>query len=292
MLRALLRSAVSNSLKSPCCTLVCNVTVGRAAFVSSQSGGADKSEETISTPSNLSEEEFARRDNLQQEHLRSRQKGDPRREMSPDLHEFIRTVNPVRESTIPTTKPRRLPRHLREDDNSEDDDFDYIDEEGSEVFYEGRQRVQMPLVENLEMPEKIEGFETTRTTNFSRTQDRPTPRLYKDGDVVDLFDLLKKRENDPDTDIDSFVEQVYKEYGERHELPDEKHQAKHKYLLSCALKYIEMPVLMRDTDNMFDGVPRHRASEFRDFYKNVDVPKTTAKFVLEDLSDIKLKGIK
>ena len=269
------------------------------------------------------QEYLARQDALQHEHLQARQSelleryqrqqqpgdGDKPIEMAPDLHAFIKNVNPVVEKVLDTTvsptkqqQQPRLPRHLRDDDGEEQEVFD------DSV---GRRHESMPLVE------RIEGFETKRTTNFSRRQEKQMTKIFKAADAVDLYDLLKtyqerqqinttsnqdaSSETDSTNitsmlteaketamapiDMDEFVTEVYNEYAEKHELPDEKNQEQHKQLLASTLKYLRLPVVLKDTEGGFDGVPVELVDEFKTFHRATEVPKTTAKLVLEDLSD-------
>ena len=275
MMKSVARSSLNGIVSLSCrrrCLLI--GSTGRRTAATKPPGNND-----LDPVSQLSEKE-----RQQYEHLQSLQKRKPDQEMAPDLFEFIR-VNPVVEETLSTTEPPtkkqpRLPRHLRGSEETADDDDEEDDFDKEEWSPSGGRRVEsMPLVE------RIEGFETKRTTNFSRRADRETARIFKQGDILDIYDLLKRRERESDVDLDDFVAQVYKEYGETHELPDERHQERHRYMLTCCLKYLETPVLLRDEDDGFDAVHRDKAEEFRVFGRRTDVPGTSAKLVLEDLSD-------
>jgi len=221
------------------------------------------------SPSENPELYLKERDELQRQYLQKK-KGHENVDMPPDLREFIQTAPIIVEdysSTQPVTP--RLPRYMREEEQKKGTRPDFND---------GRIVEKMPLVE------KIQGFDTMRTTNFSRIRDVVSSRVYQGGDAVDIFDLLRRRDNGEDPD--ALVEKVYAEYEGKHALPDAKCQELHKQLLKSTLKYLRIPTLMRNPEGgMFDGVPADRVEEFEMFHKVKVVPKTTAKFVLEDLLD-------
>jgi len=256
------------------------VTVTRSATGKTESDDEDNASEenrisqtpTQPTPTmGQNPEAFIRqKDEMQRQYLQ-KQAGVVK-EMPPDLREFINRSPVIVEemSTQPVTP--RLPRYMRDEEDDKK-------KSGRPDFSDGRIQERLPLME------KIQGFDTLRTTNFSRTEVKTPVRTYQMGDPVDIYDLLNRRDNGED-DEDSLVETVYAEYAKQFKLPDEEHQIRHKKMLKNTLRYLRIPVLLRDPQGgPFDAVSRERVKDFEMFHRSEVVPKTTAKYVLEDLLD-------
>jgi len=239
-----------------------------AVATSRSSGGppAEQQANILDDPQKFFEQSDAR----QRKFLKENATANP--EMPPDLKDFIRK-SPMIVEDFDSTQPvaPRLPRYLRDQDED--------GKGGRPDFTEGR------IQENLPLMEKVHGFDTVRTTNFSRDEQKAPVKVYQGGDVVDIYDLLMRRENGEEESEDALVEKVYEEYGKKHKLPDEANQERHKSLLKNTLKYLRVPVLMRDPvrGGLFHGVCHTRVNDFAMFDNLAVVPKTTAKYALEDL---------
>jgi len=166
-------------------------------------------------------------------------------------------------------KHRRMPKHIREDEGQDDDK---LDESRSD-----RQQESMPLME------RVEGFDTVRTTSFSHKQDTLDPQELGAGDVLDLYDLLSRRKNGS---IDEAIQSFYDQHAKgREENWTEKDKERHKAMLRNTLEYIELPVIMKDTDDSYVGAWPDRVQELTHI-KLREMPKSIVKLVLEDLSEV------
>jgi hypothetical protein len=155
-----------------------------------------------------------------------------------------------------------------------------IDEEtGKAVESSPRRREAMPLAKD------VEGFTTTRTTSFSYKQDQEDIRDFGVGDVLDIYDLVARKHTLPS--INAAVESFYKDRVKDRDIEwtDEETQQHHE-LLRQALEYIEIPVVMKDTDDSYIGAWPERVEELKQL-KIVEMPKTKVKLVMEDLLELK-----
>lgn len=201
-----------------------------------------------------------------QQKLMEEAKGTQFREMPDDLLNFLKDAGPL-QSTKPSvdknkSREPRLPRHLRD---SEAPKLDRIQE-------------SMPLAA------KIEGFETTHSTSFSRKTHEMNPKKYQQGNTLDMYRLLIRK---PDMSVESIVDQTYKEYSVEFPLPSEDDQAMHKELLTNTLLYMELPTILKDTkdrDDSYDGVSPDQVEEYA-LLRYAEIPKTQVRLVLEDLNE-------
>jgi hypothetical protein len=137
----------------------------------------------------------------------------------------------------------------------------------------------------MNLAKDVEGFTTTRTTSFSYKQDQEDVRDFGAGDVLDIYDLVARKHTLPS--INEAVESFYKDRLKDRDIEwtDEETQQHHE-LLRQALEYIEIPVVMKDTDDSYIGAWPERVEELKQL-KIVEMPKTKVKLVMEDLLELK-----
>jgi hypothetical protein len=151
-----------------------------------------------------------------------------------------------------------------------------IDHETGKVMESSpRVREEMPLAKN------VEGFNTTRTTSFSYKQDSENERDFGIGDVLDIYDLVVRKHTL--SSIDEAVESFYQERIQDRDVQwTEEESKEHHELLRQALKYVEIPTIMKDTDDSYVGAWPERVEELTHL-NIVEMPKTKVKLVMEDL---------
>jgi hypothetical protein len=151
-----------------------------------------------------------------------------------------------------------------------------IDQEtGKAVESSPRVREEMPLAKN------IGGFNTTRTTSFSYKQESENDRDFGVGDVLDIYDLVVRKHTL--SSIDEAVESFYQDRIKDRDVKwTDEEQKGHRELLQQALKYVEIPIIMKDTDDSYVGAWPERVEELKHL-KIVEMPKTKVKLVMEDL---------
>lgn len=151
-----------------------------------------------------------------------------------------------------------------------------------------------PIQEKMPLAEKIEGFETTKTTSFSRHQEEINPKFYQKGTTLDMYRLLSRRQQNSTSSLSSssaknLVEETYREYAAEFPLPaKEDDQAKQKELLSHTLQYLELPVIMKDrkdNEDAYDGIFPQQVDDYK-MLRMVECPKTQVRLVLEDLWEL------
>jgi len=136
----------------------------------------------------------------------------------------------------------------------------------------------------------VEGFETERTTSFSRKKDLQDPNEFcLQNGVLGLYRFLTTTDGETNDHIKRFYDDWLKERQREIEnlgspsdgLFDLNHEENQK-LLQNALEHLEVPVIMQDTDGSYVGVPASKVPDLK-LLKLREVPKTSVKLVLEDL---------
>lgn len=212
------------------------------------------------------------------------QKGEDYKEMPDDLINFLKDAGPLHKQERPAKAEKREPRLPKQPWESS----------SSQRGSTSPERIQ----ESMPLAGRIEGFETTKTTSFSRRTPEINPRFYQKGTTLDIYRLLSLKNSSSDetessSSIDQqIVERVYREYGEQFPLPPSlDDQVKHKELLANTLKYLELPVIMKDkNDNQdsYDGIYAHQVEDYK-MMRFVECPKTQVRLVLEDLYELENK---
>lgn len=201
-------------------------------------------------------------------------------EMRQDLIQFINDMGPLkRKDQMEEKKQRktRLPKSLREQ----------LDEQEavSKRPVSQRKKVSMPLAE------KVEGYETIRSTSFSSKEEVIDPKDFGGtGDVLDIFELLhfKRKKGSTDEAVDAFYRKHVS--SERESKWDHEDQERHKTMLHNVLNSIELPIVMKDTDNSMVGAWPSRVEELKEI-KLVELPPSQVKLVLHDLYDTSEKEV-
>ena len=217
------------------------------------------------------------RDLIQQEFLKQKAGGSGEyKEMPPDLIKFMKDVGPLkRKDQVEKEKQaekekwsrRNMPKHLREEEGQD---------KKEPHSQSDRRRESMPLME------RVEGFDTVRTTSFSYKDDTLDPKDFGAGDVLDIYDLLSRKKR---SSIEESMASFYKQHAQnREENWTEEEKNRHQEMLRNTLQYLELPVIMKDTDDSYVGAWPDRVEELKQI-KLREMPKTSVKLVLEDLSE-------
>jgi len=177
-------------------------------------------------------------------------------EMPPELVKFLRDAGPLKpkaERGVTTeSTPKPMPRHL---DRSTDH-----------------------RLESMRLAENVPGFNTNRTTSFSHKHDASEENEFR-LDVIDMYQLLAERK------VDDFYNQQLDSYPEK---PSASEQENHRRLLKQSLDFIELPVILRDTDNTYVGASSDRVEDLKMMKLSETFP-TQVKLVLRDLHEERLK---
>jgi hypothetical protein len=234
------------------------------------------------------------RDQRQAEYLRQQQAlhsgGSDSTELTPELLAFLKAAGPLRvpptatvqqqQNQRPPPKRTRQSSLLQSEDPVESKDSINNTNETTEAI--DHRPSQFPRErETMRLAENIEGFETTRNTSFSHKAEPVNPRDFDAGDVLDMYTLLQRYETlgNPEAAVASF----YKEHNDRRATPWSTQDAEHhQALLRNTIRYVQVPVILMDTDQSFIGAPREAVEDLKRM-KLVEVPKTKVKLVLEDL---------
>eukprot|EP00977_Amphora_coffeiformis_P008411 scaffold1912_cov167-Amphora_coffeaeformis.AAC.10 len=214
---------------------------------------------------------------LAQQQLMKESKGESYEEMPDDLINFLTNAGPLKKQERESTPRRKEPRLPRQPWQGEAGKSDRIQE-------------SMPLAE------KIEGYNTTKNTNFSRTSLEIKKDVYQKGTIINMYELLSLKRSSNGKQQSSFqqeeqVAQTYREYASEFPLPDQNHQDQHKELLANTLKYLDLPILMKDyKDNAdsYDGVHPDEVDVY-ELMKYDMLPKSKARLALEDLHELERK---
>jgi len=142
-----------------------------------------------------------------------------------------------------------------------------------------RVREAMPLAAN------VPGFDTIRTTSFSHKADLEDPRDFAVGDVLDLYAFIVRKHSSATTEqaVQSFYQEQTKDRDIDWSDDEKKH---HVDLLRQTLEYLELPVIMKDTDQTYVGTWPARVQELEQL-KLVKMPKNRVQLVLQDLAERK-----
>ena len=179
------------------------------------------------------------RQDIEQEAFLKSQQSGDYQEMSEDLIKFLQDMGPVQRKN--STGPRVRKRQLEEQEHRKPD--------------EGRQIREMPIMQETT-------FFTTRTTNFSRQKEEDDP-LGLTG--RELYRLLQ------DGDAAAVAAQV--------ELANEKEKQEYSDLLHNSIKYLQIPVIMKDTDDTYVGTWPDSVADMK-LMKLTVVPESEARILL------------
>jgi hypothetical protein len=222
------------------------------------------------------------RDESQRQFLEKQAGGDSKyKEMPDDLVKFLVDAGPIVKKDKKTPLQAKFKPTVKDNSRAphQPNSIPIDQETGKAVESSPRRREAMPLAKD------VEGFNTTRTTSFSYKQDQEDDRDFGVGDVLDLYDLVARKHTLPS--INAAVESFYKDRikGRDIEWTDEETQQHHE-LLRQALEYIEIPVVMKDTDDSYIGAWPERVEELK-YLKIEKMSKTQVKLVMEDLLELK-----
>jgi hypothetical protein len=203
----------------------------------------------------------SQKEEVQRQFLQTQQgvNADFKDKLPDDLIKFMTDVGPLKRKEEITTQRRRLPRTT----SSLMDSSDHVVSQSPAADKTRR-------TENMRLAENIAGFETSRTTSFSHRQDVVDP---DDGglDVVQFYGLLTGQSS-----IESFCKPNIDEHERKQQLQ----------LLEQSLQYLQLPVLLRDSDDTYVGAWPEKATDLQQEHRGmVELPKTCAKLVLDDLWD-------
>lgn len=182
-----------------------------------------------------------RQDIEQEAFLKSQQEGD-NQEMSEDLIKFLQDMGPIQRkktSTGPRVRKHQLEEHERR------------------KLEEGRQIREMPIMQETT-------FFTTRTTNFSRKKEEEDPFGLTGRE---LFQLLQ----DGDAAAAAVAAQV--------ETTNEKEKQEYSYMLHNSIKYLQVPVIMKDTDDTYVGTWPESVADMK-LLKLTVVPESQVRILL------------
>ena len=140
-------------------------------------------------------------------------------EMPQDLIQFLQDMGPVERKV---TKGPRLRKHHQQEEQEELRQL------------EGRQKRDMPIMEDTR-------FMTSRTTNFSRRKEEEDAFARLTG--RELYQLLQ--DGNKETNVESLVQMSN---------ADNEEKKVYTKLLQNTLKYLQIPVIMKDTDDTYVGV--------------------------------------
>lgn len=180
-----------------------------------------------------------RQDQEQEAFLQSQQHSQ-NQEMPEDLIQFLQDMGPVeRKERTP-----RLRKHQLEE----------------RQFDEGRQKREMPIMED------VDKFTTTRTTNFSRRQEEKQDFSGLNG--RELHRLLQ--DDKQEAAIQSIIEKS---------TAGEEEKKEYSKLLQNAIKYLQIPVIMKDTDATYVGIVPENVAYMKTMKLTV-VPESEVRLVL------------
>ena len=186
------------------------------------------------------------RQDLEQEAFLKSQHGSEQQELPEDLLKFLKTMGPVERKE---RKGPRLRRHQLEEQERLKQQLD-----------EGRQVRDMPIMED------VDKFTTTRTTNFSRRQAEEDKVVGVTG--REMYRLLL--DSDQEVTVESLVKRSSADHDEKKVYSD---------LLQNTLKYMQIPVIMKDTDDTYVGVWPDKVNEMEKM-KLKTVPESEVRILL------------
>ena len=233
--------------------------------------------ETPASPQDLAQQQVLRQQQ-QQQGSSSKDETTTMQEMPDDLLQFLNDAGPLHKQERPTTKQQRSrePRMPRQP---------WQQTSGEASSSSERRQEPMPLAE------KIEGFEVSKSTSFSRSTPEINPKIYQKGTTLDMYHFLSQKDKmaSDDESLSRLVAQTYQTYGSEFALPEDKQeQEKHKQLLASTLKYLDLPVIMKDyhdNQDSYDGIHPDQVDVYQTMKLQV-MPKDKVRLVLEDLHEI------
>lgn len=199
-------------------------------------------------------------------------------ELAPDLLKFLQDVGPLEKRINKEMSSPRLVNELEKGQGGEDT------EKKHRLEAARRNRDEMNLVD------QIDGYSTPRTTNFFTTSVVEDEADFGLTDL-ELYDFLKRAtKQEP-----KFCSTYHKERLEAMESAtpwtDEEKQEQEK-LLSDAMKYLSLPVIVKDDDSSFIGMPQKELDKEFAYQKLDVVAESRVKLVLADLHDLGKKEIR
>lgn len=219
---------------------------------------------------------------LQQQQHKDNSTRPPQQDMPDDLIRFLNDVGPLQEKrksdSKPEKRPPRLPRHLLPSEQQQQEQEPSTSQ--AAAVDKTRHQHAMPLAE------KIEGFDTMRTTSFSNRQD-----VHDSVDfgleILDFYKLLASSSKDDTKAVDRF----YQSYASKLKAEDEtlnwtpKQSEEHRSLIQQSLQALQLPIVMKETDDTYVGVWPDKVNDYK-LLKLRETSKAQVKLVLEDLVEI------
>lgn len=214
------------------------------------------------------------RDARQRQFLEEKAGGAEFKEMPDDLVKFLKDVGPIQ----PKAERKRTKR---------------LDAKGQPS---GQKHVAPPRAgeivdssprkrESMRLAADVEGFDTVRTTSFSNKQDLEDPRDFSVGDTLDLYSLIVRKHTAPS--VTDAVESFYQERIKDRDVDwTEEEASRHRELVRNSMEFLELPVVMKDTDETYVGAYPERVAELQQL-KIAQVAKERVRLVLEDLAEQK-----
>jgi hypothetical protein len=181
------------------------------------------------------------RQDMEQEAFLQSQQQSASHEMPDDLIQFLNDMGPVQRRE---RKPKLRQHQLEQLDQ------------------EGRQVRDMPIME------EVDRFTTSRTTNFSRKEEEQGVFAGLTG--REFYKFLQRNKAVSESTISSILENSTAN-------DDEKKQ--YSKLLENSYKYLQIPVIMQDTDGEYIGVAPERVAEM-ELMKLKVVPESQVRLVL------------
>lgn len=146
--------------------------------------------------------------------------------------------------------------------------------------------------ENMRLAKHVAGFETARTTSFSNKTDAVDPNMPLGLDVIQLYGLVTQS-----VDLESFCAHPLPAAGiattgdAASTAPTRTTtgtiHAEHRLLLEQSLKYLQVPMLLQDSDGSFVGAWPEQAAVLQQAHLGMGpVPTYQARLVLEDLWEL------
>ncbi len=178
---------------------------------------------------------------MEQEAFLQSQQQSASHEMPDDLIQFLNDMGPVQRRE---RKPKLRQHQLEQLDQ------------------EGRQVRDMPIME------EVDRFTTSRTTNFSRKEEEQGVFAGLTG--REFYKFLQGNKAVSESTISSILENSTAN-------DDEKKQ--YSKLLENSYKYLQIPVIMQDTDGEYIGVAPERVAEM-ELMKLKVVPESQVRLVL------------
>jgi len=184
-------------------------------------------------------------------------------EMPEDLLKFLNDIGPVKRSLDKEMSSPKLVESLQGQEEKRSE---------REKLATQRQRRRMPMIEGIEKSLdgtkeiEMEAVTTSRTTNFSNA-------VLTDGDQLllrdkDLFQVVREyskaeTENWRDADLKSFVTSCAPKLIDSTRTNDAGKLEKFSSDLTTSLRFIGIPVLLRDEDNSLVGIWQDRLSDMQ-----------------------------